>query len=252
MRRPLAALVPMLLLATACDEGGAPPMRVWAAASLTDVLGDVVTAFRRTDPGEVEMSFDASNRLARQIERGAPADVLVSADAEWMTWARERDLLVPESERVLATGSLVVVVPADAVGTPREIGDLASPDVRRIALAGESVPAGRYADSALARAGIAEALGDRIVRGGSVRATLAWVAEGEVDAGVVYRTDAAVEPRVRIAFEIDDALHAPIEYPAAIVRGSTSADRAGRFLEFSSSPDARAIFERAGFGPPGD
>jgi molybdate transport system substrate-binding protein len=239
-----------LVLVVACDADDDAPLRIWAAASLTESITDVAEAFRERDGGAVSTSFDASNRLARQLEHGAPADVFISADAEWMDWAIERDLVESDTRRIIATNRLVIVVGRSSPVRLETLADLGDPDIARIGLAGENVPAGRYADAALAASGVDGDVRERVVRGGSVRATLAWAASGEVDAAIVYRTDAAVEPRVRIALEIDAAVHPPIEYPAAVVTGSTNSERARRFVDFCASAEARALFDRAGLGAP--
>jgi molybdate transport system permease protein len=165
---------------------------------------------------------------------------------------------IREGTRVDLLGNeLVVVVPAragsggDSPGqeafTLDSPGDLLSPLVRRLGVAGESVPAGRYGRAALEWAGVWEGIEARVVRGANVRGTLEWVALGEVDAGIVYRTDALAEPRVRVAFAFPEGSHPPITYPAAVLAGASHPGSAQAFLEFCRTPEAGAIFEGAGF-----
>jgi molybdate transport system substrate-binding protein len=217
---------------------------VCAAASLTDVLPPIASAWNPREA--VEFRFDASSRLARQIESGAPADVFMSADEEWMDDLDRRGLLEPNTRRPLLGNQLVVVVPAASTIEIRSLADLARPEIERLALAGESVPAGRYADAALRWAGVASAIAPRVTRGDSVRTALAWVASGNATAAIVYATDARVEPRVRVALVAPVASHPAIEYPVAVLRGGDTT-RARSFVAFLSAPRARAMFEAAGF-----
>lgn len=224
------------------------PLQIWAAASLADVMPQVAQAWRRDGGSEVAFSFDASSRLARQIEAGAPADLFVSADAQWMDYLAERIRIVESTQTDLLGNRLVVVVPSGTESRmPRSPEALHAPTLRRIAVAAEEVPAGRYADAVLAHHGLAERLADRLVRASNVRGALAWVAAGEVDAGIVYRTDARTQSGVREAFDFSEAAHPPIVYPAAVIRHARHADLARRFLDFAQSETARSIFEEAGF-----
>ena len=233
----LIAIVVIVL--AGCGEQPRVPVRFVAASSLTDVLPEVADA----SGAEVMFDFGSSSRLAVQIVEGAPADGFVSADTRWMDHVAAR--IDPATRVDLLGHVLVVAVPASAGAPPARPADLAA--LARIGVAGESVPAGRYADAALAHAGVAERLAPRLVRGDDVRTVLAWIAGGEVDAGVVYRTDALAEPRVRIAFALPAASHPPIVYPAAAIRDSARHNGAAAFLRFCRGERARAIFERAGF-----
>lgn len=192
------------LAAVRAQRQEAEPLLVLAASSLQDVLPTVAEAWREAGGDEVRFSFDATSRLAPQILRGAPADVFVSADHEWMNWLRDRDI-VRRSEIVdVAANRLVFVVPASADAPPRDVRAVAARPAMRIAMAGENVPAGRYGTAAFQAAGVWDGLEGRVVRGGSVRGALEWVARGEADGGVVYETDALAEPRVRLAFAFDE------------------------------------------------
>lgn len=224
---------------------------VLAASSLTDVLPAI--SGEATGAATVRFSFDATSRLAPQIAGGAPADVFVSADVAWMRWLAERGAVDPAAARVVAGNELVVVVPRGRT-PPSTPADLSN--VRRIAIAGENVPAGRYARAALLDAGLTgtgTATGSvEVLTGGSVRSVLEWVARGEVGAGVVYRTDAIVEPAVEIGFAFGPGSHPPIEYWAAPIRSSARAAEASAFVEALRGEGARARFAAAGFSPPSD
>lgn len=226
------------------------PLLVLAASSLADVLPPLAAAWREAGGSAVRFSFDATSRLAPQVVQGAPADVFISADRRWIAWLRTRDGLRAGTETVLATNGLVAVVPAPAAFVPRDPAGLADSRVRTLALAGENVPAGRYGRAAVESAGIWPAVRGRVVRGGSARGTLEWVARGEADVGVVYRTDALFEPRVRTAFAFPPGSHPEVAYPAGVVAGSDRPEAAVAFLTFAGSEEGRAILERAGFGAP--
>lgn len=242
------ALFVALLGLPAWAAAPAAPLTVLAASSLTEVLQRVATRWQAKGNGAVTFSFDASSRLAKQVEGGAPADVFVSADQEWMGWLEKRGLV--DGRVTLAGNTLVAVVRADATTSPADTKALANPAIQRLAMAGENVPAGRYGRAALQSLGAWEAVKGRVIHGDNVRAALTWVATGEADAGIVYATDALVEPRVRVAFTFPSSSHPPITYPAAVVRSSPHAADARAFLDFCRSAEARALFAAAGFTPP--
>jgi molybdate transport system permease protein len=223
---------------------------VLAAASLTDVLPKVARLW--TDAGglPVVFTFDATSRLAPQTLQGAPADLFFSADQHWMDWVAERGGLRGGARTDLLSNEMVIVVPGEGGRVPTGPGDLTGPSVRHIAMAGENVPAGRYGKAALEAAGIWGEIADRVVRGGNVRGALEWVALGEADAGVVYRTDAAVEDRVTVAFSFPPGSYPPITYPAALLARAPLPGPATAFLEFCRSEAATGVFLEAGFGVP--
>lgn len=223
------------------------PILALAASSLTDVLPSAADAWTSRSGTPVRFSFDATSRLAPQVEAGAPADVFLSADWAWIDWLRERDLLLEGSVREIARNRLVLIVPA---GSPAPSGLEELTTFGTIAVGGENVPAGRYAREALLSGGVLEELAPRLVTGGSVRGVLEWVARGEVDGGIVYRTDALVEPDVRLAFVLPDTLHPPVRYGAAVLRTSPRAEEAGAFVDFLAGGAERS-FEDAGFSPGG-
>ena len=224
---------------------------VLAASSLQDVLSEVARAWEETGGLPIRFSFDATSRLAPQVFRGAPADVFISADVEWMRWLEEREAVDPVSVRPLVTNGLVFVVPSASSFSPGNARGLEDFRIRRIALAGEDVPAGRYAKATLELAGVWAAVTERIVRGGSVRGTLEWVARGEADGGIVYRTDALAEDRVRITFEFPSDGYPAIVYPGGVTATSSKPEAAAAFLAFLELPRARAAFAASGFGVQG-
>lgn len=232
------------------EAAGSPAARVTvlAAASLSDVLPEIEKLWRARGHSPVSFSFAASSRLAGQAQAGFPADLFISADADWMDRLEDRGLLAPKTRRVLAGNRLVAVVLADSPISLAAPADWAA--VTRLALADDNVPAGRYARSALEHFKLWERVRENVVRGDSVRMALSWVASGRVQAGIVYRTDAAAEPRVREAFVFPADSHPRIVYPGAVLKTSPHNEEARLFLDFCASPQARAVFARAGFIEP--
>jgi molybdate transport system substrate-binding protein len=223
--------------------------RVYAAASLTDVVGALVKDFERRRRTRVVPAYGASNTLAHQLRDGAKPGVFISASLEWAdklaSWG-----LVEEGSRVdLVSNALVVVVPKDAKERPVKLQDLADARFARIALADPvAVPAGKYAEAALRKAGLFESLRARIVAAQDVRTALSYVERGETPVGIVYATDAAASSRVDVACRVDPGLHPKIEYPMLLVKG---ADAVARELHaFLRSDDAWPVLERAGFVKP--
>lgn len=229
----------------------AQQITVSAAASLTDAFKELGPKFEAAKPGAtLRFNFAASGVLLQQIAQGAPVDVFASADQDTMNRGAEQKLIDPASRRDFAANSLVLVEPArEAVGL-KALQDLAAPGVRRIAVGKPAtVPVGRYTRQVLEGAGLWGALEPKFVQADSVRQVLDYVSRGEVEAGFVYRTDAAVAgDRVRIAFA--PAGHTPVTYPVAVVAGSRQQALAGEFVRFLATPDAQAVLARHGFGRP--
>jgi molybdate transport system substrate-binding protein len=217
------------------------PLHVFAAASLAESLTAVVATFRRP----VVCTFDASSKLARQIGAGAPADLFFSADEAWMDHLADEARLLPGTRRTVLSNRLVLIAPAGSSLTFEGL-----PTLPRIALAGESVPAGKYARASLQHAGIGSGLADKVVSGDSVRTVLTWVANGEAPAGIVYASDAIVEPRVRIVSVFPMESHPPIRYPLAAMANTPHPEDAKALVDHIVSPSAQATFYAAGFSPP--
>jgi molybdate transport system substrate-binding protein len=221
---------------------------VSAAASLTSAFGEIGRAFGQAEPGStVVLNFGGSGQLLQQIDRGAPVHVFASADQETMDRAQQRGLIDVATRIDFTRNALVVIVPADS-GLPfTGLDSLRADGVRRLAISNpDSVPVGRYARDALTRAGLWRALQPRIINTQHVRQSLDYVARGEVDAGFVYSTDAAVMAgKVRIAGEIPTP--SPITYPIAAVKDNNQAQLARRFIAFVQSASGQAILVRHGF-----
>jgi molybdate transport system substrate-binding protein len=238
--------------AEAAASGSTPApatLLVFAAASLTDVLQEVDAAFTARTGIQVKASFAASSVLAKQIEAGAPADVFFSADGEWMDYLDQRGLLRSGSRRDLLGNALVLIAPADSTLRLKIAPgfDLAGAlKGARLATGDpDSVPAGLYARAALTKLGVWEGVADHLVRAENVRAALEYVARGEVPLGIVYRTDALAEKRVRVVDVFPADTHPPITYPLALTSGAKP--QASAFSEFLGGESARQMFVRRGF-----
>jgi molybdate transport system substrate-binding protein len=243
-----ATLIGVPLAATAQSHPPAPVV-VFAAASLKNAFDDIAAAYTAKTAGQIRLSYGASPALARQIEAGAPADVFVSADADWMNYAVQKGLIARGSRFDLLTNHLALIAPAEShvrlrVGKGMPLA--AALGAGRLAVAGPEVPAGKYARASLANLNVWESVSGKLASAENVRAALQFVARGETPLGIVYDTDAKVEPKVRIVGLFPDASHPPIVYPAALVGRSTNPS-AGAFLKFLRGPEARAVFHKYGF-----
>lgn len=251
-RGVLVGLGAALLAAVPATAWAAPPpLTVFAAASLTDALGAVGRAWTARSGQPVRFSFAASGTAARQIAAGARADLFVSADAAWMDRLAADGRLVAGGRRDLLGGRLVLVAPVRSAtrlairpGFPLAAalgeGRLAVGEPR-------AVPAGRYAQQALTRLGVWDQVSGRLAPAPDVRAALAYVARGEAPLGIVYESDAYAERGVRLVGVFPAASHAPIVYPAALLRGAGPG--AAAFYRFLAGAEARAIFRRYRFRP---
>jgi len=255
--KSFARLLPLLLACVLGTFGGTaraeepkkPALLVFAAASLTTVLGDLAPAWEKTSGIPVKLSFAASSVLARQIEAGSDADVFVSADQEWMDYLQSRNLIAKSSRVNLVGNRLVLIAPADSkVELEIKPGfDLAG------ALAGgrlstgdpDTVPVGRYARSALMSLGVWDQIADRLVRADNVRSAMIYVARGETPLGIVYATDAQIDPKVRVVGTFPDNSHTPITYPAAAT--AKAGPDAAAFVVFLRSSEAAPSWKKYGF-----
>ena len=222
---------------------------VFAANSLIEALAEVEALFEDETGNVVTVSYGASQALAQQIAQGAPADVYISAGQEPMRYLRERDLLGTEKPDLLGN-KLVMVVPHDNPLGIESLERLTSAEVERVALAAPDLaPAGFYAREAMTNLDLWDDVEPKVVIGPFVRAALAYVETGNANVAFVYRTDALSAPSLTVLDVIPPESHTPIEYPAAVVRSTTSKEVAEEFLEFLQSATAGEIFRRYGFEP---
>jgi molybdate transport system substrate-binding protein len=249
--RALLAAIVVALLGVLVPPVMAADVTVFAAASLKEALDDQARQFEATTGSKVIVSYGGSNTLAKQIESGAPADIFISADLDWMDYVDQRHLIAPNTRYNLLRNTLVLIAPASST-TPLKIGPnfglAAALGSDKLAMANpDSVPAGKYGKSALEFLGVWAAVEKQVARAENVRAALALVSRGEAAFGIVYRTDGLADKGVRIVDTFPADSHPPIVYPAALVADSKSA-AARPLLEFLRATRARPVWEKYGFG----
>lgn len=222
---------------------------IFAAASLKTVLDEAVELWRAETGAEIAVSYAGSSVLARQIELGAPADIFISASTQWMDAVQEKGLIREGSRRDLLGNRLVLIAagkeaPAVEIAEGFNLAGLLDGGKLAMALV-DSVPAGIYGKAALASLGVWDEVSTDVAQADNVRAALALVARGEAPYGIVYATDATAEDNVTVVGTFPESAHASIVYPAALTVSATEPGAA--FLDFLSSPEAGAVFERQGF-----
>ncbi|WP_092864532.1 molybdate ABC transporter substrate-binding protein [Albimonas pacifica] len=252
LRPPFAALAfgaGLALAAALAPAARAGEVTVFAAASLKNAMDEIAAAFAEETGDEARISLAGSSALARQIQQGAPAEVFVSANSEWMDRLEADGLLAAGARVDLLRNALVLVAHGPdaaplALAPGLDLAGILGEDRLAMALV-EAVPAGIYGKAALESLGLWEAVAPRVAQTDNVRAALALVAAGEAPLGVVYATDAAAEPDVSVVATFPEDSHPPIVYPAALLTGA--GETAAGFLAFLQGPRARAAFERQGF-----
>ncbi len=240
-----------VVVAAFCGGARAADLIVSAAASLTNAFRELGPAFEAGHAGTtVVFNFGASDALLAQIAKGAPVDVFASADQEVMDRADRQKLLAADTRRDFVGNSLVMVVPSDSTLGIKAVADLQRAEVRRVAIGNPaSVPVGRYTKGALQAAGQWAVVEPKAVMAQNVRQALDYVARGEVEAGFVYATDAAImKDKVRVVATVPT--DTPISYPVAAIAGGPNLAAARRFVEFLATPAAAAVLARHGFGRP--
>jgi molybdate transport system substrate-binding protein len=230
---------------------GAADVTVFAAASLKEAMDAQARQFEANTGSKVIVSYGGSNSLAKQIEAGAPADIFVSADLDWMDYVAQRHLLVPDTRVNLLRNTLVLIAPASSTARLTigpNFGLAAALGQDKLAMANpDSVPAGKYGKAALEKLGVWPAVEKQVARAENVRAALALVSRGEAPFGIVYATDALSDKGVRIVDTFPADSYPPIVYPAALLATSKS-DAAKPLLDFLRSAAARSTWEKFGFG----
>jgi molybdate transport system substrate-binding protein len=240
-----------LAAAAACAPTSSAPITVivFAAASLKTALDECATALDRDEHIQLTVSYAASSALAKQIDAGAPAEIFISADVDWMDYVAARDRIRSETRVDLLGNALVLIAPSDhpiSLALAPGVDLAAALGGGRLAVANpDVVPAGKYAKAALTTLGVWATVEGHLAPAEDVRAALQLVARGEAPLGIVYRTDAMADARVSVVATFATDTHAPIVYPVALTRLSTPA--AGRALTFLEGAAARAVFERNGF-----
>ncbi|MET0321579.1 MAG: molybdate ABC transporter substrate-binding protein [Duganella sp.] len=247
----MLALVLAAIATTAPMAAAAADITVSAAASLTNAFKEIGAAYEKDHPGDkVLFNFAASDPLVQQIGKGAPVDVFASADQDAMDKADGLKLLAPGSRKNFVSNTLVLITPASSKLAIRGAGDLQQAAVTRVTLGNPaSVPVGRYTRNALAQAKLWTAIEPKAIYGTSVRQSLDYVARGEVDAGFVYATDAAVmKDKVHVVATI--ATTTPVTYPIALIAKGPQVEAGGKFVDYVMAPAAQAILAKFGFSRP--
>ncbi|RAU21021.1 molybdate ABC transporter substrate-binding protein [Paramagnetospirillum kuznetsovii] len=251
MKRLLGAVTALALTLAVVGPAHAEEVVVFAAASLTNALNEIGESFAARTGTKMVASYAASSALAKQVEQGAPAQVFASADLKWMDYLADKKLINADTRFNLLGNTLVLIAPLDAkqdrveLTAKTDIAALAGPG--RIATGNpDSVPVGLYFKQAMERAGQWKAIEPKIAATDSVRAALAFVERGEVPLGVVYATDAAVSKKVKVVGIFPDAMHDPITYPFALIKGKET-PAAKALLDHIRGPEAKAVFVRHGF-----
>lgn len=233
------------------SNAGPGSVFVLAAASTKDALQEAGAQFTRETGLTVKLNADDTSKLATQLVNGAPGDLFLSANKQWADFVKDKGF-AQESAPLLGN-TLVLVTPR---GNPAHVGkpeDLKSPAVKRVAVAGPTVPAGIYARQALTKLQLWDELekAKRIVAGENVRVTLTYVERGEAEAGIVYATDARITDKVQAVYSFEPGTHEPIVYPLVLTKAGAQNQAAGRLFDYLRSPAAAAVFQKYGFTRPG-
>jgi len=247
----MVALASFSMSWTEWAEAAEQELIVSAAASLTNAFQEIGQQFETANPGvKFVPNFAASGALLQQLEKGAPADVFATADQKTMDQAMEKKLILPETRKDFASNGLVLILPAGSKVPIKSPQDLLAKEVTKVAVGNpDTVPAGRYSQEVLKNEGLWEKLSPKFIPADSVRQVLDYVNRGEVDAGFVYATDAAIaKNKVQVVATLGK--HKPILYPAAVVATTQKKDLAQRFLAFVLSKNGQEILAKYGFGKP--
>jgi molybdate transport system substrate-binding protein len=258
-RKPLPLCVPgvrllvdiiFLTLAvwSVAPRSHAADIHVFAAASLTDSMKEIASAYEKEKGDRVVFNFGASSMLARQIEEGAPADIFFSADEAKMDALESKGLIEKGTRRNRLSNTLVLIVAAEKGAAVKSPNDLTSASIKRVALGDpRAVPIGVYAREYLEKLNFWDAIKPKVVATENVRAALAAVEAGNADASIVYKTDAAISKKVKVAFEVPLEEGPKINYPMAMMKEAKESQAAKKFFEHLSSEKAGSIFKRYGF-----
>jgi molybdate transport system substrate-binding protein len=254
MKRLLILLIVCLALAGCKSAGngnatGDKTLTVSAAASLKDAFGEIAGVYKQQTGQDVTFNFGASGTLEKQIESGAGIDVFASAGRQQMGDLVTKQLIDAASRKDFARNDLVLIVPKDSKIKLQNLDDLKGPDVKRIATGNpKTVPAGQYSEEVFNYMQADDAFRQKLVLAEDVRQVLDYVVRGEVDAGLVYRTDAMIAgDKVKIVATAPDVSHAPITYPVAVIKDTKNADAAAKFVEILTGPEGQAILKKYGF-----
>ena len=257
----LLGAVTISLLVAGCGGASQPPapkaadapkpveLNISAAVSMKDALAEIQTNYQKKAPHvKLVYNLGASGSLQKQIEQGAPADIFISAAPKQMNELEAKNLVIKATRKNLLENKLVLIAPKDSTLSISKLEDLQNDTVKQISI-GETkvVPAGQYAEQALKKLGVWDKVQRKIVFAKDVRTVLTYVDTGNVDAGLVYKTDAAASKKVKILAIAPDGSHAPIIYPAAVLTGTKNQKATEEFLSYLAGPEGKSVFEKHGF-----
>lgn len=234
---------------SSAEESKGVEITVLAAASLTDALDEIIAEYGKENSDKITTSYAGSGDLAQQIKGGAPCDLFISASKANMDELETEDLIDKESRKDLLGNTLTLIATAEAADSV-SMDALSTDAVKQIAIGEpETVPAGKYATQVFENMKITDAVESKIIKAKDVRAVLNYVETGDAECGFVYRTDALMldESKGKIIEDVDDSLHDPIVYPAAIMKEPAQAEAARAFYEYLETDYAKGVFEKYGF-----
>ncbi len=249
------------LLFAACQSSNAPANKtatnvdkaafvtVSAAISLKDAFNEIAELYKSRTGATINFNFGASGALQKQIETGAPVDVFASAGEKQINELADKNLIDAETRRNFARNELVLIVPADSKTNIAAINDLSKPEIQKIAVGNpKTVPAGQYTDEAFEKLNLKTSVQPKLIFAEDVRQVLDYVQRGEVDAGIVYSSDAQIaQGKIRVAAKISEDAHQPILYPIAVVKDARQKQLARAFIDLVSSAEGQKILQKYGF-----
>ncbi len=223
-------------------------LTVSAAASLTDVLKEIGEVYEKNTGTKINFNFGSSGSLQAQIEEGAPVDLFISAAQKQMKALEDEGLIISETKKNLLSNEIVLIAPKESQKVISGFEDCASEKVEKIAYGDpKTTPIGQYAEEVFKNLNILDKVSSKTVYGSDVRQVLSWVETGEVDCGLVFKTDALTTDKVKIICSAPEGYHEEISYPAAVIKSSKNPDAAKDFLAYLSGDEAKKIFEKYGF-----
>ena len=242
-------MMAMMLFQTGCGDSTPVNLSIGAASSLTDALTEINALYTgHNQTVTITPNFAASGTLQTQIENGGPVDVFISAAAKQMNNLSQKSLIVEDTRKNLLNNRIVLIVPKDSSLNITSFTDLADDRVKKIALGDpQYVPAGGYGQEAFDELGITAQVQPKLVLGSDVKGVLAYVESGNVDAGIVYSTDALSSDKVKVVAGAPDDINAKVVYPVAVIKASASQDAAREYIDFLFTTEAAAVFEKYGF-----
>jgi len=244
-------LISALFVEAQAQKTDTTTLTIFAAASLKNALDDAAAAYEKSTGNKTVISYAASSALAKQIEQAAPADIFISADLDWMDYVQKAKLIKDDTRFNLLGNRLVLIAPKASTVSLKIGPDFPLAEALgdgRLAMANvKSVPAGKYGSAALEKLGVWKSVESKVAQADNVRAALALVAQGEAPLGIVYETDAAAEPKVKIVDAFPEDSHPPIIYPIAIVGATKNGDAAKAFIDYLKSSEAQPFFTKQGF-----